>query len=244
MSEWKTEKLAKTFLKDVRGAIPGAQLQFEVMSRIVRKWCPTPSRILDLGCGDGILGDLLSSLFPSARMVLVDFSSPMLDAARKRFELKPSARFITADFGAPEWLGKLAEDAPFDIVVSGFAIHHQPDSRKQALYGEIHRLLKPSGIFLNLEHVASRSDAGTELFDESFIDSLWEYHHASASGQSRATIAESYYGRPDKEENILALVETQCDWLRAIGFEDVDCFLKVFELALFGGRKAARQAAA
>ena len=40
-----------------------------------------------------------------------------------------------------------------------------------------------------------------------------------------------------KKENILATVEAQCQWLRQIGFADVDCFLKIFELALFGGRK-------
>ena len=45
------------------------------------------------------------------------------------------------------------------------------------------------------------------------------------------------YNRPDKKENLLAPVEAQCEELRRIGFEDVDCFFKLFELALFGGRK-------
>jgi hypothetical protein len=40
------------------------------------------------------------------------------------------------------------------------------------------------------------------------------------------------------KEYILAPVDLQCAWLRLIGFQDVDCFFKVFELALFGGRKA------
>ena len=35
----------------------------------------------------------------------------------------------------------------------------------------------------------------------------------------------------------MASVEDQCEWLREIGFADVDCFFKVFELAVFGGRK-------
>jgi hypothetical protein len=30
-------------------------------------------------------------------------------------------------------------------------------------------------------------------------------------------------------------VEVQCQWLRQIGFGHVDCYLKIFELALFGG---------
>jgi tRNA (cmo5U34)-methyltransferase len=30
-------------------------------------------------------------------------------------------------------------------------------------------------------------------------------------------------------------VEDQCRWLRDIGFAEVDCFWKYFELAVFGG---------
>ena len=40
-----------------------------------------------------------------------------------------------------------------------------------------------------------------------------------------------------QEGNILAPVELQCEWLRRIGFEDVDCYFKIFELAVFGGRR-------
>ena len=36
---------------------------------------------------------------------------------------------------------------------------------------------------------------------------------------------------------MIAPVEIQCEWLREIGFADVDFFFKVFELTLFGGRK-------
>ena len=51
-------------------------------------------------------------------------------------------------------------------------------------------------------------------------------------------IAEEYATRPDKAANILAPVELQCDWLREIGYEDVDCYMRIYELAVFGGRKA------
>jgi hypothetical protein len=40
-SEWQTEELAKSFLEGVRGAIPGAELQFDVIARIVQLWFPT-----------------------------------------------------------------------------------------------------------------------------------------------------------------------------------------------------------
>jgi SAM-dependent methyltransferase len=238
MSKWQTEQLAEVFLRDVRRAIPGAQLQLEVLSHIVGNWWPSPSRILDLGCGDGILGRALLSAFPTASVVFADFSDPMLDAARKILGRNPQATVVKADFGSPAWMRAAGGEPPFDIVVSGLAIHHQPDERKKQLYAEIHGILAPGGVFLNLEHVASQSQAGKELFDEFFINHLWEYHRASGRPGTRESIASTYYHRPDKKENILAPVDEQCRWLRHIGFTDVDCFLKVFELAIFGGRKA------
>lgn len=241
-SEWQTRERATAFLEGVRGAIPGADLQLSVIGKIVRLWCHAPARILDLGCGNGILGRFLLNIFPSAHVVFVDFSEPMLKEARKNLTNVHKTSVISADFSTPQWIQAVTSFEPFDIVVSGFAIHHQPDDRKKELYSEIYDLLVSGGIFLNLEHVASATEAGEKLFDEFFIDHLHNFHCQSDPDASRDAIADEYYKRPDKKENILAHVDIQCRWLREIGFTDVDCFFKVFELALFGGKKASNKA--
>ena len=122
-------------------------------------------------------------------------------------------------------------------MLSGLAIHHLPDERKRELYGEVFDLLKPGGLFLNLEHVAPASAWSQQAFDDLFIDSLWSHAQKRGGTKSRDDVAQEWYHRPDKSENILAPVEAQCAWLQESGFVDVDCFLKVFQLALFGGRK-------
>ncbi len=50
-------------------------------------------------------------------------------------------------------------------------------------------------------------------------------------------IAREFFRRPDHNANVLASVEAQCEWMREIGYRDVDCFFKIFELAVFGGRR-------
>lgn len=236
-SKWQTKELADAFLVGVRRAIPGADLQLSVIGKITQRWSKSPTRILDLGCGNGILGEFLLKIFPSARGLFLDFSDPMLDATRDNVSSLLRTIVAKADFASPQWLKVAEQHSPFDIVVSGFAIHHQPDTRKRELYSEIFGQLSPGGVFLNLEHVASATGAGQELFDDFFVDHLYDFHSKSNADANRDTIADVYYKRPDKKENLLAPVEEQCQWLRQIGFADVDCFFKVFELALFGGRK-------
>ncbi|MEJ2080691.1 MAG: class I SAM-dependent methyltransferase [Acidobacteriota bacterium] len=239
-SVWQTRELAATYLNGVRGAIPAADLQLAILEKIVRLWCEAPANILDLGCGDGILGRLLLDIFPQARGVFVDFSDPMLEAARAKLAEDRMAIIIKVDYGELDWVEHVRKFQPFDLVVSGFSIHHQPHERKKTLYAQLFGLLATGGVFLNLEHVASRNLAGKRLFDEFFIDHLYAYHCQSDPGVTREATAADFYARPDKKENILALVDEQCRWLEEIGFSDVDCFFKVFELALVGGRKTTR----
>jgi SAM-dependent methyltransferase len=231
---WKSSVLAATFLEGVRAAIPLAQEQMDVMLRLVAASGEPMHRFLDLGCGDGVLPAALLGRFPDAQATLVDFSAPMLDAARQRFaEVQEALKFVTADYGFASWTRAVEDQAPYDAVVSGYSIHHQPDSRKREIYREILGLLRPGGIFVNIEHVSSPSPWLASANAELFIDSLHRHH----PGQNRDEVAQIYYDRPDKEANILAPVEAQCQWLREIGFADVDCYLKIFELAVFGGRR-------
>jgi hypothetical protein len=71
------------------------------------------------------------------------------------------------------------------------------------------------------------------------IDAIFGHTIEAAPGQNRAEVARQYYERRDHTGNVLAPLEVQCDWLREIGFENVDCYLKVLELAVFGGQKPA-----
>ena len=240
-SKWQSKELAQTFLEGVRGAIPGANFQLEVLSKIVSMWRPLPSKMLDLGCGDGALGRMLLDTYPTAHMIFADFSEPMLEALRKQIGSNQRAAIMKVDFATPAWAKGFEVEKPFDVIVSGFAVHHQPDDRKKELYAEIYGLLSEGGVFLNLEHVSSATPSGSVLFDSFFVDHLLRFHRDTTPSKTRQEIEEAFYQRPDKKENILAPVETQCQWLREIGFQDVDCFFKVFELALFGGRKASHK---
>jgi tRNA (cmo5U34)-methyltransferase len=235
---WKSDSLVRTYLENIRAGIPFDAEQIEIMLRVIEANGGPVRRFADLGCGGGALAQVLLRRHPEARATLLDFSAPMLAEARVKLEShRPQPRFVSADLATPDWIQSVREDAPFDIVVSGYAIHHLSDDRKRALYGEIFSLLTPGGAFVNVEHVASATPWIEGLSNELIIDSIHAMHSKSGSAVTREQVADEFVHRPDKSANILAPVEMQCEWLRAIGFADVDCFFKVFELAVFGGRR-------
>ena len=236
-SSWEIDENAREFLEFERSAVPGSDLQFSVIGKIAEEWCESPQNILDLGCGDGVLGRYLLSKFPGVPAVFADFSDEMLRAASDNLQGVSKARVIKADFSTPGWLDSVSSYGPFDIVVSGFAIHHQPDERKKEMYAEIYKSLTGGGLFINLEHVKSKTPEIEGLFEEFYIDHLYSHHKGTDTNTSREEIAHGYNERHDKDEDQLADVLTQCDWLTDIGFRDVDCFFKLFEIAIFGGRK-------
>ncbi len=173
---------------------------------------PGVGRVLDLGTGSGrLLGRLLPGR-PGMEGVGLDFSAPMLAAARERFAAEERIELVEHDLGLP-----LPELGRFDAVVSSFAIHHLEHERKQALYAEAFELLEPGGVFANFEHVAS----ATQRLHLAFFEAIGEPIE-----------------NEDPSDRTLD-VETQLGWLRGIGFDDVDCYWKWLEMALLVGVKPA-----
>jgi tRNA (cmo5U34)-methyltransferase len=165
------------------------------------------ARVLDLGCGDGRLTALIRAARPEAGCVAMDFSPVMLEAARERFAADRMVEIVQHDFSL-----RLPCTRTFDAVVSSFAIHHLSPTGQRALYEQVRDLLRPGGVLLNLEHVASP----TRRLHERFF---------------------AVINRAEDPSNQLVEVETQLSWLREIGFEDVDCHWKWLELALLGGSR-------
>jgi SAM-dependent methyltransferase len=231
---WKDRAVAAAFLDERSLLIPDRARQMEVLLRVIRFAPRALRRVLDLGCGDAILLATILQAYPDAVGVGVDFSPLMLEQARRRLAACGGrAETVEADLGCSDWWNSLS--GPFDAVVSGFAIHHLPDVRKRALYGEIRDLLHPGGVFLDAEHVASATPRGEEMFDEAMAEHLFQRRRERGETVTIEQVKRDFLERPDRAANILASVETQCAWLRELGFHDVDCFWKYFELAVFGG---------
>jgi tRNA (cmo5U34)-methyltransferase len=156
------------------------------------------------------VADLVLEERPSVtEVVALDASPPTLSRARERF--RDDDRVSVLEHDLRDDLGALGE---FDLVVSGFAIHHLDDVRKRGLFGEIADRLRPGGMFANLEVVASATP---------------ELHAQFRNAIGRVA---------DDPEDQLADVESQLTWMRAAGLQQVDCLWRWRGFALLVGQSS------
>jgi SAM-dependent methyltransferase len=192
---WYTERIGKL---EARGA--GERMLVEVLPA-------APRRVLDLGCGDGRLSALILEHRATVDVVVaIDISAPMLDLARQRFAGDDRVEIRTGDLR-----DSIASFGDFDVIVSGFAIHHVTDQRKQSLFVEAAHQLAPGGVFANLEVVAS------------------------ATPERHAEFLTAIGRTADDAEDRLASVEDQLGWMRDAGLTNVDCLWRWRGFALLVG---------
>ncbi|MEO4054670.1 class I SAM-dependent methyltransferase [Solibacillus sp. CAU 1738] len=230
-TSWQREDVTKHYLEQVRGGIPFGAEQAQIMLQVVNHFVKSPELIIDLGCGNGFLAEILLRTYKEAKAICIDHSEPMIDQAKENLTAYADrCALYVEDFSHS--ILSFAKSDSVDCIVSGYAIHHLPHEEKKTLYKDIYKLLKRGGIFINIEHTASATPSIEKLHDELFIDHLTAYNKGN-----REQIAAEYYNRPDKADNILERVDIQVNWLRDIGFQHADCYFKWMELAVLGGVK-------
>lgn len=92
-------------------------------------------KILDLGCGDGVLTQILSNLVPKGYVVGVDASKGMIEVAKQKES--DNLKFLLMD------INDLDIDEKFDIIFSNAALHWVKTHQK--LYEKLSLILNTNG---------------------------------------------------------------------------------------------------
>jgi ubiquinone/menaquinone biosynthesis C-methylase UbiE len=190
---------------------------------------------LDLAAGYGALASLLLEDRPSATAVCVDISEEMLKMGRERTaRFGDRIAFVQRSLESPEWLK--AVNGAFDVVVSSRALHHfSANQRRRAIYGEVYNLLRPGGCFINADNMRAPTDSLRQRYRSGSDRWLGKYVEEKTGGERTLAELKQASEIPSHSAHQNGLLDEELGWLREIGYEDVDCFWKFGNYAVYGG---------
>ena len=233
-SRWADSEFSRGYREEADIFLPFRR-RFIETAKLFYEYCTAgkaQTRVLDLGCGDGLFIQELFKSFSSARAVLVDGSPDMLDAAKERLGDNPGTTFIQASFQELFAGGLLKED--FDFVYSSLAAHHLSFDEKKKFYSFIYQHLLPGGYFIHYDVV----DPVSQELEKVYL-SIWRQwikkHSGLEMNEKLLGVPDQFKGNPD---NIPDTLESQLEVMTQIGFQDAACYLKYGIFSLFGGYKS------
>jgi trans-aconitate 2-methyltransferase len=95
--------------------------------------------VLDAGCGSGRVTELIAERLPNGRVIALDSSAAMIEAARARLApFGDRVEYVVADLGQPLPLAD-----PVDAILSTATFHWVPDH--DALFVNLAAVLRPGG---------------------------------------------------------------------------------------------------
>lgn len=113
---------------------------------------PNRSSILDLGCGEGELGELL--LNSDHKVTGLDISS---EAVKKATTSVPSGKWLVHDLHE----GLPFEDKSFQVVVASLSLHYFTDDILKNITDEIGRVLSNNGLLIFRMNSSSDPEASS-----------------------------------------------------------------------------------
>jgi tRNA (cmo5U34)-methyltransferase len=118
--------------------VPGQSL---LLATILDYLPDNPRRILELGCGTGILTEMILDRFPGAEVTGIDLSPEMLRIASGKPALR-DVKFIEGDL-RDAWPA-----GPYDAVVTSLCIHHVSPGERAEVVRRARDALSPGGRFV------------------------------------------------------------------------------------------------
>jgi len=235
MRRWSGKDFAHRYLEEADIIIVDRRRFLEMLKSFYEHFLghKRPNRVLDLGCGDGILVHELLKIDDSISATLIDGSEDMLNKARERLAGLENTHFLRASF--QELLNIDIELPDFDLIVSSLAIHHLTSSQKKSLFGYIFSHLVNGGYFVNIDCILSPTEALEKWYLQLWKEWMIEKQTALKLETDHKDIIQRH--AENEHHSKLDTLPDQLNALRDVGFEDVDCFYKHGIFAMYGGRK-------
>jgi len=196
--------------------VPQYKKQQEIIDELLPEGSEKQLRVLDLGCGNGTLSELILKKFPNAYVVGFDLNPQMLDAYNEKLsEFAGRYELIVGDFRFDS-IGK-----NYDLVLAGLSLQHLTWGERKDFYKLVFSALNPNGSF---------------ILDDIIIDEDWDTRkdHYKNWMEFIASNGEDpdFWLNKHLTKDYPVTLEDHFKWLEEAGFSKTDCYWRYHNFAI------------
>ena len=185
---------AETYRRDAWLINIDAEMLFNEFKTIIRKLHNNVNeelKILDIGAGNGMLTELILSVFPNAKITMLDFSKEMLESAKAIFEANKIS-LSNIDFAVKNFITDDFPNEKYDLITSSYALHHirKPDELK-IVYSKIAESLKDDGTFICLDNYLGKDEESRKNQVKAALDKWTSNYNSEEIAKEWAGIIKS-----------------------------------------------------
>lgn len=193
--------------------------QYLFQHRVIQDLLPDEDReyrVLDLGCGNGILSELVFTKLPRARVVGFDLTESMLQAYRKKLARFADRFSLQAGDFRVDPIGN-----GYDIILAGLTLHHLTWQERRTFYQDIYSALNRGGKFIARDIIIDEDQDVTEDHCR-----RWK-NFITAQGED----AEFWYAKHREKDHPMTLT-VHFSWLQEAGFIKTACHWRLYNFAV------------
>lgn len=191
----------------------------------------TDTLILEIGCGTGETTKYILTETTKTKIIAVDKEKVMIDVLKTNLseyiDNERLLQIIEDIFNYIKKIGSLS----IDCVTSSWTIHNFTRSQRTLLLHEIYRILKPNGIFVNMDKYVADDKNEEQKSLEKAIENMRKMADKKISDTA------IQHEKDDRHPNIIMKEQEALSEMGKIGFKDITSYTRIGREIVVSGIK-------
>ncbi len=173
-------------------------------------------RVLDLGCGNGILSEIVLKKLPNSHITGFDITTEMLDAYEQKIsKYTKNYELIQGDYKIDS-IGK-----SYDIILTGMTLHHLNWEERKVFYQKLFNSANQNAVYISNDIII---DEDNNVKEHQY--SLWK-QFMKEQGENPEFWYEKHI-----EKDFPIILSNHFDWLKEVGFQQSACYWRMYNFAI------------
>lgn len=196
--------------------VPQYLEQHKIISNLLPNDNSKNYKILDLGCGNGVLSEIVLKKLPNVHLVGFDITNEMLNAYEQKIsKYTNSYELIQGDYKTDS-IGD-----SYDIILTGMTLHHLNWDERKVFYQKLFNSANKNAVYISNDIII---DENKDVREHQYY--LWKEFM-----KNQGEDPEFWYEK-HIQKDFPIILSNHFDWLKEAGFQQGACYWRMYNFAI------------